>query len=223
MCGARASPLAASRHRAGAPLTPEAFQELTGVSRETLGLLETYAELLVKWQRAINLVSRDSLDDLWRRHMLDSAQLFPLLPPQAKRLVDLGSGAGFPGMVLSAMGVPDVHFVESDARKCAFLREASRVLGVSPHIHTRRLEEMHPIKADVVTARALAPLSDLLGLAERFLEPHSICLFLKGRGVEEELTRATETWNMKVTRQPSASDPSGTILRLEHVHRERAH
>lgn len=216
-------PVAASRHRRPAPLTPEGFQELTGVSRETLELLKTYAELLERWQKAINLVSRDSLDDLWRRHMLDSAQLFPLLPPGARRLVDLGSGAGFPGMVLCAMGVPDVHLVESDARKSAFLRDVSRVLGVSPHIHTRRLEEMHPIKADVVTARALAKLDDLLALAEKFLEPHSICLFLKGQGAEEELTRAAETWKMKITRQTSASDPSGTILRLEQVHRERAH
>lgn len=222
MCGARARPLAASRHRNGAALTPEGFRQLTGVSRETLDRLETYAALLLKWQKAINLVSRDSLDDLWRRHMLDSAQLFPLIPEGAQRLVDLGSGAGFPGMVLSALGFPDVHLVESDARKCAFLREVSRALGVSPHIHIRRLEEMHPIKADVVTARALAPLVDLLGLAERFLDPHSICLVLKGRGVDEELTRVAETWNMKITRQISASDPSGTILRLEHVHRERA-
>lgn len=221
MSGATARPLAASPHSRPAPLSPEGFQQLTGVSRETLGLLTTYAELLTRWQKAINLVSRDSLDDLWRRHMLDSAQLFPMLPPDARRLVDLGSGAGFPGMVLSVLGVPDVHLVESDARKSAFLREVSRTLGVSPHIHTRRLEQMHPIKADVVTARALARLDDLLDLAEKFMQPHSICLFLKGQGVEQELTRAAETWKMKITRQTSASDPSGTILRLEHVHRER--
>lgn len=203
-------------------LSAEEFQSLTGVSRETLGQLQTYAELLGKWQRAINLVSRDSMGDLWRRHMLDSAQLFPLLPKAAGRLVDLGSGAGFPGMVLAILGVPEVHLVESDARKCAFLREVSRVVGVSPHIHTRRLEEMHSIKADVVTARALAPLADLLELAERFLESHSICLFLKGRGVEQELTAAGQTWNMKITRHTSVSDPSATILRLEQVQRERA-
>lgn len=204
------------------PLSPEEFQSVTSVSRETLAQLKTYADLLGKWQRAINLVSRDSMGDLWRRHMLDSAQLFPLLPSGARRLVDLGSGAGFPGMVLAILGVPEVHLVESDARKCAFLREVSRIVGVSPHIHTRRLEIMHAIKADVVTARALAPLSDLLQLAERFLEPHSICLFLKGRGADQELTAAGETWKMKVTRHTSVSDPSGTILRLEHVHRERA-
>jgi 16S rRNA (guanine527-N7)-methyltransferase len=203
-------------------MTPLGFQRLTDVSRETLARLETYAVLLRKWQKAINLVSRDSLDDLWRRHMLDSAQLFPLLPENNGVLVDLGSGAGFPGLVLAVLGVPAVHLVESDARKCAFLREAARGLGVAVQIHNCRAEEMPVIAADVVTARALAPLPGLLDLAERFLGSHTICLFLKGKGVDEELTRAGERWNMTLTRQSSASDPSGTILRLEHVHRDRA-
>jgi 16S rRNA (guanine527-N7)-methyltransferase len=203
-------------------MTPMEFQLLTDVSRETLARLETYATLLHKWQKAINLVSRDSLADLWRRHMLDSAQLFPLLPQTARILIDLGSGAGFPALVLAALGVPEVHLIESDARKCAFLREAARELGVAVQIHNCRAEEMPVMAADVVTARALAPLSELLDLAERFVAPHTICLFLKGKGVDEELTRAGERWNMTLTRQSSASDPSGTILRLEHVHRDRA-
>lgn len=203
-------------------MTPLEFQRLANVSRETMAGLETYAALLRKWQKAINLVSRDSLSDLWRRHMLDSAQLHRLIPGSARVLVDLGSGAGFPGLVLAAMGVPEVHLVESDARKCTFLREAARGLGVRVQIHNSRSEEMPGMAADVVTARALAPLPDLLDLAERFLAPHTICLFLKGQGVDEELTRARERWNMTITRQSSASDPSGTILRLEHVHRDRA-
>ena len=203
-------------------MTAAAFQAATNVSRETLGRLEAYAALLRKWQEAINLVSRDSLGDLWRRHMLDSAQLRPLVPDSARILVDLGSGAGFPGLVLAAMGVPEVHLIESDARKCAFLREVARALEVGVQIHNRRIEDMPSIAADLVTARALAPLADLLDLAERFLTPHSICLFLKGKGADGELTRAQESWNMTVTRRPSLSDPSGTILRLEHVHRDRA-
>ena len=203
-------------------MTPSAFQALTNVSRETIQRLETYAILLRRWQGAINLVSRDSLGDLWRRHMLDSAQLRPLLPADTRVLVDLGSGAGFPGLVLAAMGVPEVHLFESDTRKCAFLREAARTLGVAVAVHILRIEQAAPLAADAVTARALAPLPDLLDLGERFLGPHSICLFLKGRGVDEELTRARESWNMTVTCQTSISDPSGTILRLEHVHRDRA-
>lgn len=204
------------------PMTPQAFQAATNVSRETLERLETYAALLRKWQGAINLVSRDSLGDLWRRHMLDSVQLRPLLPAATHVLVDLGSGAGFPGLVLAVLGVPEVHLFKSDSRKCSFLREVARTLGVTVEIHNLRIEKSAPLAADVVTARALAPLSDLLDLAERFLSPHSICLFLKGRGVDEELTRARESWNMTVTCQTSTSDPSGTILRLEHVHRDRA-
>lgn len=203
-------------------ITPTAFQQAANVSRETLQRLESYAAILARWQPAINLVSRDSLADLWRRHMLDSAQLFPLIPAQARVLVDLGSGAGFPGLVLAVMGVPDVHLVESDARKCSFLREAARVMGVSPAIHNRRIQDMRPMAADVVTARALAPVADLLDLGEKFLAPHTICLFLKGRGVDQELTELGETWNMTVKREISVSDPSGTILRLEHVRREPA-
>jgi 16S rRNA (guanine527-N7)-methyltransferase len=203
-------------------LTPAGFQAAANVSRETLARLELYAALLRKWQGAINLVSRDSLNDVWRRHMLDSAQLYPLIPPGIRTLVDLGSGAGFPGLVLAALGVPDVHLVESDSRKCAFLREAARAMGLAITVHTRRIEEMAPFGVDVITARALAPLADLLDLGERFLLPHTICLFLKGRGVDEELTRVAERWNMTVMREISASDPSGTILRLEHIHREPA-
>ncbi len=207
--------------RSARPMTPEEFQVATNVSRETLARLRTYEALLRKWQPAINLVSKSSLDDLWRRHFLDSAQLLRFVPPGARTLVDLGSGAGFPGLVLAALGMPGVHLVDSDARKCAFLREAARSLGVSVDIHHGRIEEAAPFIADLVTARALAPLSDLLDLGERFIGPHTICLFLKGKGVDEELTGVREKWNMTITREISASDPSGTILRLEHIRRDR--
>lgn len=202
-------------------MTPEAFQAATNVSRETMERLQAYEALLRKWQPAINLVSKSSLDDVWRRHFLDSAQLVRFVPPAAKTIVDLGSGAGFPGLVLAALGVAEVHLMESDARKCAFLREAMRSLGVSVEIHHGRIEDATPFLADLVTARALAPLSNLLDLGERFVGPHSICLFLKGKGVDEELTGVEEKWNMTVTREISASDPSGTILRLEHIRRDR--
>jgi len=205
------------------PLTPEAFAAAVDVSRETLDGLRRYADLLVKWQRSINLVAADSLDDLWRRHMLDAAQLYRLLPPGDCRVVDLGSGAGFPGLVLAAMGAGDVHLVESDGRKCVFLAEAARACGleagVNPVIHRARLEQMRGLTAEVVTARACAPLDRLLDYAEPFLRPQSICLFLKGAGAADELTAAANRWRMTVERLPSVSDPSGTILRIGQVTR----
>lgn len=205
------------------PLTPKAFAAACDVSRETLGRLHRYADTLVKWQKSINLVAPESLKDLWRRHMLDSAQLRAFLPPQIQGLVDMGSGAGFPGLVLAILGVPNVHLIESDARKCVFLAEAARAAGLgvgrNPIVHRSRLEEIVDLRADVVTARACAPLPELLAYAEPFLQPHSMCLFLKGGRVDEELTKAEKTWRMSVERFPSLSDPSGTILRMKQVAR----
>jgi 16S rRNA (guanine527-N7)-methyltransferase len=205
------------------PLTPEAFATTCDVSRETLEGLRRYAEILVKWQKSINLVAPESLNDLWRRHMLDSAQLRTFLPPEAQSLVDMGSGAGFPGLVLAILGVPDVHLIEADARKCVFLAEAARAAGLTvgqnPTIHRARLEEVGGLRADIVTARACAPLVQLLAYAEPFLRPDSICVFPKGGRVDEELTEAEKTWRMTVERFPSLSDSTGTILRIRQVAR----
>ena len=196
------------------------FAKLTGVSRETLDRLAKYVELLNSWTRRINLVGRDTLGDVWRRHILDSAQLFPLIPREARRLVDLGSGAGLPGLILSIMGVPEVHLIESDGRKAVFLREAVRVTGAPAIIHAQRIDRVPVFAADVVTARALAPLSELLAISERFLGPQTVCLFPKGRMVEEELTEAAKAWHIRLDRQPSLTDPSGCILRLEAIARD---
>jgi 16S rRNA (guanine527-N7)-methyltransferase len=203
-----------------APLGMAGFAKLTGVSRETLDRLAKYVELLNSWTRRINLVGRDTLGDVWRRHILDSAQLFPLIPREARRLVDLGSGAGLPGLVLSIMGVPEVHLIESDGRKAVFLREAVRVTGAPAIIHAQRIDRVSVSAADVVTARALAPLSELLAISERFLGPQTVCIFPKGRMVEEELTEAAKAWHIRLDRQPSLTDPSGCILRLEAIARD---
>lgn len=202
-------------------MTPEEFQATTGVSRETLDRLRAYAELLVRWQAKINLVGPDTIPDLWRRHFLDSAQLIPLLPQSIHRVMDMGSGAGFPGLVLAVMGAPDVHLIESDARKCAFLREVARVTGTRATIHNCRIEKVPPLAADLVTARALAPLEKLLDWAAPHMAPGAQCLFLKGRGSEDELTAAAKEWNISVGRVPSLSDPSGAILHLKEVSRGR--
>lgn len=209
-----------------APLTIEAFQHATGVSRETLDRLKAYADLLSKWNRKVNLVGRNSLADLWRRHMLDSAQLLPLLPPtrpeRERVVIDLGTGAGFPGMVLSILGAGDVHLVDSDQRKMMFLREVAREVGSDAHIHGVRIEQMRHFPVDVVTARALAPLPQLIEQAAPFLSGPSYALFLKGRGVREELTEAEKHWKIRADLIPSRSDPSGTILHIGEIHRHSA-
>jgi 16S rRNA (guanine527-N7)-methyltransferase len=212
--------------RGQAAYGPEDFVRDTGVSRETRDRLAAYADLLARWNRAVNLVGRSTLSDAWRRHLLDSAQLMPLLPAapagRPRRVADLGSGAGFPGLVLAILGAGDVHLVESDARKAAFLREAARVTGADVRFHVKRAETLPAVEADVVTARAFAPLADLLGYAAPLMRPGGIGLFPKGRGVEGELTLARKAWNMAVQRVPSRTDPSATILRIEALVRKNA-
>jgi 16S rRNA (guanine527-N7)-methyltransferase len=198
----------------------DGFARVFPVSRETLERLDAYVALLAAWNRRINLVGASTMGDPWRRHILDSAQLRPHLPPRARVLVDLGSGAGLPGLILAILGVPEVHLVESDQRKAAFLREAARVTGAPAQIHAQRAEKLPRLAADVVTARAVASLPDLLDIAEPFLATHSICLFLKGRGAGEELTLAAKTWKMASRLLPSLSDPGGTLVILEAPQRE---
>lgn len=204
-------------------MTPEAFAAMANVSRETLRRLRAYADVLDTWRKTINLVSACSFEDLWRRHMLDSAQLLAYLSTAATRVADIGSGAGFPGLVLAILGVSEVHLIESDARKCAFLAEAARAadlrVGVNPIIHRIRVENMPNLRFDVVTARACAPLPRLLGLVQPLMRADTVCLFLRGRTVEEELSKAEKTWRMTVDRFPSSSDPSGMVLRIRKVAR----
>jgi 16S rRNA (guanine527-N7)-methyltransferase len=204
------------------PLDAEAFRQEANVSRETLARLERYLELLGKWTQAINLVAKSTLEDPWRRHFLDSAQLYDLLPPKPTNrnrvLVDLGSGAGFPGLVLAIMGAGTTHLIESDRRKATFLREVARATDTEVTVHDRRIEAVPPFAADVVVARACAPLDRLLGYAAPFLRPGEAaatrCLFLKGRRVDEELTEAIKAWTLSVKHFPSRADPAGTVLSI---------
>jgi 16S rRNA (guanine527-N7)-methyltransferase len=205
------------------PLGPEGFAQVVSVSRETLARLEAYAALLVRWSAHINLIGRDTIADLWRRHILDSAQLQPFIPSAARSLIDLGTGAGLPGLVLAILGVPGVELVEADSRKCAFLSEAARIAEVPVAIRGCRVQAVPPHPVDVVTARALAPLARLLGLAEPFLAPGTESLLLKGERVEDELTLARRHWRMTVSLHQSRSDPRGVVLRLQQVARELRH
>lgn len=179
--------------------------------------LEAYAALLVKWQARINLVAPATLPEMWSRHFLDSGQLLSHMKTLPGPVVDLGSGAGFPGMVLAVLGREDITLVEADRRKVAFLQEAARVTGAAVTIEACRIEALRPIRAGIVTARALAPVSELLDYARPFADESTVYLFLKGERVVDELTTARERWNMRIDKAPSLSDPRGVILRLEGV------
>jgi 16S rRNA (guanine527-N7)-methyltransferase len=208
---------------AAPPLTPEAFASAMAaagvdVSRETLARLSRYLELLQRWQGAINLVGASTLADPWRRHILDCAQIAPHVPRTARTVLDLGSGAGLPGLVLALLGVPGVQLVESDRRKAQFLREAARVTQAPVMVHASRIEQLE-LRADVVTARALAPLPRLLELAVRFLTAQSLCLLLKGETALDELTAARQSWHMQCEIVPSRSGSRGVLLKLEGVGR----
>jgi len=199
------------------------FQAATGVTGEVIARLQTYADLLVKWQAKINLVGPDTIPSLWQRHMLDSAQIAPLIP-SGKKVVDFGSGAGFPGLVLACIDPTlDVHLIESDQRKCAFLREVNRTVGCGATVHNERIELLQPLNADIVTSRALAPLGKLLSYAQMHSLSTGIYLFLKGKRWSEELTEAQKGWSMHVRHHPSRTDPAGMILELRECIQRHEH
>jgi 16S rRNA (guanine527-N7)-methyltransferase len=188
------------------------------VSRETLDQLEAMVLTLGRWQKAINLIGRATLEDAWTRHILDSAQVAPLLPQGTKTLTDLGSGAGFPGLVLAAMCPElDVTLIESDARKGAYLGEAARRMGLAkmPRIVIGRIEAVAPQQADVVTARALAPLGQLLAWAAPHRSAKAICLFHKGKGWQGELTEAGQDWEIEAQPFSSVTDRDAVLLRID--------
>jgi 16S rRNA (guanine527-N7)-methyltransferase len=194
---------------------------LINVSRETMNRLDRFVEVLLRWQQHTNLISASSVQHLWTRHVADSLQLLALAP-EAKIWADLGSGGGFPGLAL-ACALADkpgakVHLVESKAKKCAFLREAAEAAGVPVDIHGERIEDFvrHPPKSlDMVTARALKPLAELLYLAYPLLMTGAKALFLKGQDIEAELTEASKCWNIQTRLVPSLTDARGRIVVIE--------
>ncbi len=206
---------------------PEDFAAQTGVSRETLGRLKAYLGLLEDWNARHNLVSRAALADAWRRHIWDSAQLAAFVPPGAKTLADLGSGAGFPGLVLAELlrGRVAVTLFEATGKKTAFLKAAAERMQLAVEVRNERIEAAPRQVFDVVTARALAPLPILLGYAQQFAGPATVCLLLKGQSLASELTEARKSWRMKTLQHQSATDPSGVILEvreLNHVRPKRS-
>lgn len=213
------APMTANARPVRLPLGQAGFARVSGVSRETLEKLTVYVELLSQWNGRINLVSANTMGDVWRRHILDCAQLARYLPRKARVVVDLGAGAGLPGLILAAMGVPEMHLVESDLRKSAFLREAARIMAVPVVLHPERIEKVEAFPADAVVARACAPLNQLIDFSAKFVSPPTICLFLKGEGAGDELTAAQASWRVTSESIPSLSDASGVILKLSAVSR----
>ena len=191
------------------------------VPRETAERLSVFVALLLRWNRRINLIGACSDADIWRRHVEDSLQLGPLMG-SARSAIDLGSGAGFPGLVLAiATGVP-FSLVEADRRKAAFLTEAARRTAAPVSVHANRIEGVQLAPAEVITARALAPLPRLLALAAPLLAADGACLFPKGRTGETELTGAATEWHMKVERFPSRTAATATIFRITEIARAGA-
>ncbi len=197
----------------------QAFAEAWDVSRETLDRLERYEALIAKWNPAINLVARSTLDNIWTRHFADSAAAFAIAGLDRGKWVDLGSGGGFPGMVAAILAqekAPEIQVIciESDIRKCEFLRTVARTLGLDVGVLSRRIEETPPQAAQVVSARALAPLPRLLDLAHRHLAPGGHAIFLKGANWRDEVETALETWRFAVENHPSPTSPDSAILRI---------
>lgn len=201
------------------PITPPDWLD---VSRETLEKLEAFAALVLQWNRTINLISKASSGEIWQRHVLDSAQLMLHFPPDAKTYVDIGSGGGFPGIVLAIIAaelMPGLQptLVESDLRKTVFLNESSRKLGLAVNVLRDRAEAVPPLGTDIVTARALAPLGALCAHAERHLAPTGVALFLKGNSHAAEVAAAQQEWRFDLTTHPSKTDPDTALLALKGI------
>lgn len=207
-------------------MSPEAIRALAGIaiSPDTMLGLQMFVGLAAKWTQRINLVSRATEAQIWQRHIADSVQLWPLIPDSARSFADLGSGGGFPGLalaVLARQARPGCRHVliESDQRKATFLREAAREIGVPVSVLNDRIEAVPGLGADVVTARALAPLAPLLALLRPHLGPGGAAVLPKGAGYLAEVDQARTDWQFDLELFPSQTDPDARILRLTRIGR----
>jgi len=201
------------------PAGVEEFHKRFNVSRETMDRLCLYDDLLRKWNPAINLVSAATLPTLWSRHFTDSAQAYFIAARESGRWTDLGSGGGFPGAVVAILALefsPRVHVtcIDSDIRKCEFIRTLSRDLEVPIDVHSRRIEDVPPQNAECVSARALAPLPRLLGFVHRHISETGIAVLHKSARAPAEIEASLELWRFGVERHPSISSPGSFILRI---------
>jgi 16S rRNA (guanine527-N7)-methyltransferase len=205
----------------------QAFLDKTSVTHETIHRLTVYQEMLISWNVNKNLVAVSTLPQIWTRHFLDSAQLMPFIPETTQTVADLGSGAGFPGLVLAILAKEKnsplcVHAIESTGKKADFLEAVVQELGLNAIVRRERIENIKDLRADVITARALKPLPELLKYANRLIHKDSLCLFLKGRNATEELTQAKKYWTFSTEIHPSQSDDSGNVLVMKDL-RYRVH
>lgn len=184
------------------------------IPRETIERLERFVGLVEKWTQSINLVSRRDRELIWSRHVLDSLRFLPLIVPNTARGLDLGSGAGFPGLILAMVSGIPFDLVEADRRKAAFLIEAQRVTGAPVQVHCERIERLSLPRVPLITARALAPLAELLAYADRFLDPSGLALFAKGAHVDAEIAVAMQHWRMHISRSCDPGHPDSTVLAI---------
>ncbi len=196
---------------------------LSNVSRETIADLEAYSGLVLKWTKTINLISKSSHAELWSRHVMDSVQLWRHVT-KCNHLLDLGSGGGFPGIVMAisakhGKNIDRVTLVESDVRKCAFLLTVIRELDLPAKVITKRIEDLPDMTADCVTARALAPLSDLLGYVAPHLSEGGQCLLLKGGKADDEIQAARKDWSFSVEKSPSMTQTEASVLIIKELSR----
>lgn len=194
---------------------PPEFQRETGCSDATLEKFRTFEALVHKHNEEAGLVGDSTLGQIWHRHFFDSAQLMPLIPKVSGRMADLGSGAGFPGLVLALLGARGITLFERNTRKAGFLQTAAMELGVEVEILNLTAEEYQGKPFQVLTARALAPLAELLDLSKKLREPSTVSLFLKGKSLDAEIKEAQKDWALPDMRRiPSLTDPQSAILRL---------
>jgi 16S rRNA (guanine527-N7)-methyltransferase len=193
------------------------------VSRETFVRLQAYHDLLLKWQTRVNLISPDTVSTAWERHFLDSLQLLNHIENTNKKIIDLGSGAGFPGMAIAIAGANNVHLVESDGKKIQFLKEVARITNTSITIHHSRIEDKPTSDADIIISRACSPLDKLLSHSSHYVSHETICLFHKGKNYSKELEEAKAHWNFQyivlpsVINTPDTVNQQGVILKLTNV------
>jgi 16S rRNA (guanine527-N7)-methyltransferase len=205
-------------------MTPEEFAAAANVSRETMDRLHAMDRVLIDWSGRHNLIARSTIKDRWHRHYLDCAQLLPLLPKGVKSIVDMGAGAGFPGLVLAAMLAPDrvaVTLIESTGKKAAFLTAAGEAMGLDNlRVIPARIEAVKLSRPpDIITARALARLDKLLAYGAGIQDKSTRYFLLKGQDVEDELTQAAKSWHMEVIRHKSLTNPDGVILEIGNLAR----
>ena len=195
----------------------EFLNKKTDVSRETFERLSLYHDLLLKWQSKVNLIGPDTIPDSWNRHFLDSLQLQNHIKNYNGKILDIGSGAGFPGMVLAVCGYQNIHLVESDSKKVLFLREVARITNTNVDIYNERVENLSVDNVSYITSRAFSSLTKLFSLSSKFVSHETICLFHKGKNYSMDIEEAKQNWLFDTTISPSITDNDGVILEIRNI------